>query len=107
MYSPFVRFKGGKGVATAAGAFLALAPAALLIAAVVWAACLAVTGYVSVSSIVAAVSLPLWVRLTSPGAAAAFAASAALVPLIVYTHRANIRRLRDGTEHRFRAGVAR
>lgn len=107
MYSPFVRFRGGKGVATAAGAFLALAPGALLIAAGIWIACLAVTGYVSLSSIVAAASLPLWVRLTSPGAQAALAASAALVPLIVFTHRANIRRLLAGTENRFRTGAPR
>ena len=50
VYSPFVGFRGGKGVATAAGVFLALAPASLGVAAVVWVALLKVTGYMSVAS---------------------------------------------------------
>lgn len=106
MYSPYVTFKGGKGVATAAGMFLALAPVAVLIALVVWAVCLWLTGYVSLSSIIAVGSVPLWVALLQPGASYVFWASLFLVPLIVFAHRRNIARLFAGTENRFRTKKA-
>ena len=102
MYSPYVRFKGGKGVATAAGMFLALAPIAVLIALPVWGLCLWLTGYVSLSSIVAVLSVPLTVRLTQPEASYVFWASVGLVALIIFAHRRNIARLLAGTENRFR-----
>jgi len=101
MFSPYVRFRGGKGVATAAGVFLALAPLAFAIALPVWALCLWITGYVSLSSIVAALTFPLWVRLTTD-AAPTFWASVVLALLIVLAHRVNIKRLLGGTENRFR-----
>jgi acyl phosphate:glycerol-3-phosphate acyltransferase len=108
MYSPYVRFRGGKGVATAAGMFLALAPLALVISVPIWAGTLWLLGYVSAASIAAAVLFPLWVRLTASDAPYTWWASVALALLIVYAHRANIRRLVGGTEHRFRTrkGVA-
>ena len=102
LYSPFAGFHGGKGVATACGMFLALAPLAVLLAAPVWGILLYVTGYVSLSSIIAAATFPLWVRLTAPGDSPACVASLVLAVLIVYTHRTNIRRLLAGTESRFR-----
>lgn len=102
MFSPYVRFKGGKGVATAAGMFLALAPVAVLIAIPVWAICLWLTGYVSLSSIIAVLSVPLAVALLQPQAQYVLWASVALVALIVFAHRRNISRLLAGTEHRFR-----
>jgi glycerol-3-phosphate acyltransferase PlsY len=102
MFSPYVRFKGGKGVATAAGMFLALAPLAVLIAIPVWAACLWLTGYVSLSSIMAVLSVPLSVVLFQPGEPHVFWASVALALLIIVAHRRNIARLRAGTENRFR-----
>lgn len=102
MYSPYVRFKGGKGVATAAGMFLALAPLAIVLSMLVWTATLWLSGYVSVASLAAAVPFPLWVRLTVPRQPYTLGASVILALLIVYAHRANIRRLRDGTENRFR-----
>jgi len=102
VYSPYVRFQGGKGVATAAGVFLALAPLALAISLPAWGLTLWLTGYVSASSLVAAALFPLWVRLTEPGAPHLFWASVALALLIVYSHRSNIRRLLAGTESRFR-----
>jgi acyl phosphate:glycerol-3-phosphate acyltransferase len=101
VFSPFVGFKGGKGVATALGVFLALAPVAVLIAVPVWGGSLWLTGYVSLSSLVAAASFPVWVKLTAPGAVSAFWASIALAVLIVYSHRANLQRLLAGTENRF------
>lgn len=102
VFSPFVGFKGGKGVATAGGVFLALAPLAVMIAFAVWAAALWVTGYVSVASLLAAGSFPIWVKLTSPEAVAAFWAAVGLAVLIVVSHRANVARLLAGTENRFR-----
>ena len=102
IYSPFVRFRGGKGVATAGGMFLALAPLAVLIALAVWGITLWLTGFVSLSSIVTVLTFPVWVRLTAPGASSAFWASVALALLIVFAHRANIKRLMAGTENRFR-----
>ena len=102
MFSPYVRFRGGKGVATAAGVFLALAPLAFVIALPVWGLCLWFTGYVSVSSIVAALTFPLWVWLTAGGVGPTFWASVVLALLIVLAHRANIKRLLAGTENRFR-----
>lgn len=102
VFSPYVGFKGGKGVATAGGMFLALAPLAVLIAFAVWGAALWLTGYVSVASLLAATSFPLWVRLTRPGANPAFWAALGLALLIVWSHRGNIQRLLAGTENRFR-----
>ena len=102
MFSPYVSFKGGKGVATAAGMFLALAPVAVLLAILVWGICLWLTGYVSLSSIIAVGSVPLWVALLQPNSQYVFWASIALVALIVFAHRRNIGRLVAGTETRFR-----
>ncbi len=96
IYSPFVRFRGGKGVATAGGMFLALAPLAVLIALLVWGITLWLTGFVSVSSIVTVLTFPVWVRLTEPGASSAFWASVAVALLIVFAHRDNIKRLAGG-----------
>ena len=101
MFSPYVRFRGGKGVATAAGVFTALAPLAFAIALPVWGLCLWITGFVSLSSIVAALTFPVWVRLTT-GAGPTFWASVVLALLIVFAHHANIGRLLAGTENRFR-----
>jgi acyl phosphate:glycerol-3-phosphate acyltransferase len=108
MFSPYVRFRGGKGVATAAGMFLVLAPLALAISLPIWIAALWLSGYVSVASLTAAVLFPVWVRVTAADQAPAFWAAVALALLLVYSHRANIRRLRAGTENRFhtRKGVA-
>jgi acyl phosphate:glycerol-3-phosphate acyltransferase len=100
--SPYVGFKGGKGVATAAGMFLALAPFAVLIGLPVWGLCLWITGYVSLSSIVVAATFPLWVLLTTHDALPTLIASIGLALLIVYSHRKNIERLLEGTESRFR-----
>ena len=101
MFSPYVRFRGGKGVATAAGVFTALAPLAFAIALPVWGLCLWITGFVSLSSIVAALTFPLWVRLTA-GGGPTFWASVLLALLIVLAHRVNIGRLLAGTENRFK-----
>ncbi|MBM3907710.1 MAG: glycerol-3-phosphate 1-O-acyltransferase PlsY [Gemmatimonadetes bacterium] len=92
---------GGKGVATAAGIFAALAPLPLLIALALFVVVLWRTGYVSAASLVAATALPLllggFVGVSSPLTIVAVLIAA----FVFWSHRTNIRRLRDGTEHRF------
>lgn len=102
VFSVFVGFKGGKGVATAAGVMLGLAPAALGVSVVVWAVLVRLTRYVSVASIAAAVIFPFAALVLDPPEDPAVLALYFLVAAaIVWLHRANIGRLRSGTEHRF------
>jgi acyl phosphate:glycerol-3-phosphate acyltransferase len=102
VFSVFVGFKGGKGVATAAGVMLGLTPAALGVAALVWALLVYLTGYVSVGSIAAAVIFPLAVYLIEPPDRPAILwLDVAVAAAIVWLHRANIKRLLKGTENRF------
>lgn len=99
MYPLWLRFRGGKGVATGAGAFVPLAPVATGIACVVFAVALGLTRYVSVGSIASATTLvALAFALGSPPAVAWSAAFVAA--LVIWKHRANLRRLADGTESR-------
>jgi len=103
IFPVWLRFNGGKGVATGVGSFLALAPKAVLIALVIFAAVVIVFRYVSLGSILAAAAFPVFAWLlngekNSPGVLAAMIAASAL---IILKHHANIRRLLAGTEHRF------
>ncbi len=93
----FLGFKGGKGVATAAGVFLALSWPALLIALGVFLLTLAMTRYVSLGSIVASITLPTAVFFLI-GLGPLFAFTALASAGIIFKHRTNIRRLLDGTE---------
>ena len=107
VYSVFVRFRGGKGVATAAGVMLGLSPYAVLALVVLWALIVFGTGYVSLGSIVAAALLPLAVWVLHPGARGLLPVIGLVAAGIVWLHRANIRRLLAGTENRFgRRGAA-
>ena len=101
-FSIFVRFKGGKGVATAAGVVLALAPMPLGVAAAVWAILVWVTGYVSLGSMIGALVFPVAVLLTDPNDRLTFVVGVAMAAFIIFTHRGNISRLLAGTESRFR-----
>jgi acyl phosphate:glycerol-3-phosphate acyltransferase len=102
VFSVFVGFKGGKGVATAAGVMLGLTPVALGVAVVVWAALVYLTGYVSVGSIAAAAIFPLAVYLLEPPDQPAMLwLDIAVASAIVWFHRGNIQRLFKGTENRF------
>jgi glycerol-3-phosphate acyltransferase PlsY len=95
----FLRFRGGKGMATALGAFLTLVPKAVVPAAALWLVLVAVFRYVSLASIAAALALPVAaLGLGYPREAVGAAALAALV--IVWRHRENIRRLAGGRENR-------
>jgi acyl phosphate:glycerol-3-phosphate acyltransferase len=101
---PFwLRFKGGKGVATAFGAFLALCPLAALVALALWIAVVALTRYVSLGSILAAVALPFLTLWFSPGRYGYASGTAVFVCcwIVVVKHRQNILRLMHGTEHGF------
>ncbi|HET9439227.1 MAG TPA: glycerol-3-phosphate 1-O-acyltransferase PlsY [Longimicrobiales bacterium] len=101
VFSVYVRFKGGKGVATGAGVFLALAPLAVLAGLVVWATLLFLTGTVSIASIAAAAVLPLAVALLYDERLVLVLALALSI-FVIFAHRANIRRLARGEEHSFR-----
>jgi acyl phosphate:glycerol-3-phosphate acyltransferase len=102
VFSVFVGFKGGKGVATAAGVMLALTPLALGVAAAVWAALVFLTGYVSVGSIAAAAVLPIAVYLLErPITGELLWIDAAVGAGVILLHRRNIQRLLRGTESRF------
>ncbi len=101
-YSIFLRLRGGKGVATALGVFVVLAPWAVAVSLVTFAAVVAITRYVSLASLVAAITLPIAVLargysfpicLSAVGAAA----------LVLVRHRENLRRLANGTEPKFRS----
>lgn len=91
---------GGKGVATAAGVFLGLAPTATLVAAVAFGLTLAVSGYVSLGSIVAAVALVVTLAFVPGVRAPVFPVGVLVAGFVIWTHRANIGRLRRGEETR-------
>jgi glycerol-3-phosphate acyltransferase PlsY len=99
-YTCWLRFKGGKGIATTAGVFLALMPKAFGLIVLVWGLTFALTRYVSVASLVSAVGLPVVIWLTG-GSPLMIGVAAALGALAIYKHRSNIQRLLAGTEHRF------
>lgn len=103
-YPVFLKFKGGKAVASCAGAFLCLTPLALAAVAVVFVVTVAVTRYISVGSVLAAGSLPLSVWLVSHAPAPAVIAAVLASVFVIWRHGSNIARVRAGREHRFTFG---
>jgi len=101
-YTCWLKFKGGKGIATTAGVFVGLAPMAFGVALGVWVVVFAASRYVSVASIAAAVALPAAVWLSGAGIVLKII-STAVGAMAIYKHKANIQRLRAGTENRFGA----
>jgi glycerol-3-phosphate acyltransferase PlsY len=101
-YPVFLNFKGGKAVASFIGAFLYLTPLPLLAVLVVFVAIVALTGYISAGSVIAAAMFPLGVWLILHPAPLVVLASLAAGAFIVWRHKANIERLRAGTENVFR-----
>ncbi len=103
VFPVWLKFKGGKGVATGVGAFLALAPKAVLIALVIFVAIVAAFRYISLGSIVATAAFPIfaWLFYRYQASPAVFAAMVCASALIIAKHHQNIRRLLAGTEHRF------
>jgi glycerol-3-phosphate acyltransferase PlsY len=91
---------GGKGVATAAGVFVALTPMAALTALAAFAIAVALTRFISVGSMVGALTMPL-AQLATEGITPVFYASLPIAAFVCWAHRANIGRLRTGTEPKF------
>jgi len=104
-YTFWLGFKGGKGIATSAGALLPLIPVTIAIAVALWCVTFFATRYVSVASLVAALTLPTSILvqggLHGDWQAPLLALTALIGGMAVWRHRNNIRNLRAGTEHRF------
>jgi len=98
--SLFIGFRGGKGVATGAGVMLTLAPSAVFMAVGIWVMTVAITRYVSLGSILAALSVPFILLLQGTRGLLLVVTSLAAA-FVVYKHRPNIQRLLRGTESKF------
>jgi len=99
-YTCWLKFKGGKGIATTAGVYLALAPVPLGVALAVFILAIALTRYVSFGSIAGAIALPAAVWVMTPQNIFLGIVTTALGALAVYKHKSNLQRLRAGTENR-------
>lgn len=98
----FLKFgKGGKGVATAAGVFFALAPIPMLVTFSVFVVVVLTSGYVSLGSLLSAATLPVILAFMLGVGSPLFIVSAIIASFVFFTHRSNIGRLRRGEEHRF------
>ena len=100
VFSMFMNFKGGKAVATTLGVFLILVPKAILFAAIVFFVVFAISRYVSLSSILAAISLPIFIYFLYQQTIYVILGILIAI-LIVVKHRSNIERLKNGTESKF------
>jgi glycerol-3-phosphate acyltransferase PlsY len=104
----WLRFRGGKGVATGVGVFLLLAPLAVFVTAIMFLLVVGVTRYVSLGSIIAAAFIPVLIVLQNvfirpvAGFESVLSAATAGALLIIFMHRANVRRLWNGTESKFK-----
>jgi acyl phosphate:glycerol-3-phosphate acyltransferase len=103
MYPVWLKFKGGKGVATGVGVFLALAPKAVGLVLIIFIAIVWVSRYVSLGSIVATATFPVlaWLLYRETEAPVVFLAAAIAAFMIIAKHHQNIRRLLNGTESKF------
>ena len=101
-YPIYLKFKGGKGVATVLGIFLVLSPQAVLGALFVFALAVGITRYISLGSVLAAMSAPLLILMLNHPQPIVLT-TLFIAMLVVWRHRTNIRRLLDGTENRFKA----
>lgn len=102
VFSVFLKFKGGKGVATALGVFLALAPLAVAIVIALFAGLMFLWRYVSLGSISAAAAMPLAVYLLG-GSRSVTIVTLVIAVIVIIRHHENIKRLISGTESKFKA----
>jgi glycerol-3-phosphate acyltransferase PlsY len=107
LFTPVLRFKGGKGVATTAGVFLALSPGVLGLSFAVFLLALLVSRYLSLASVIAAISLPVAAAVFSPRLGPVFGLALVTALVILIRHRPNLKRLLAGTEPRFTLRPAR
>ena len=107
IFPVWLRFKGGKGVATSAGALFGLMPLAALVGALIWFFVFKLTRYVSIASITAAIALPIVIFIllsqSEVHSGILFYFSICVAALVVLRHRSNIVRLVNGTEPRFKS----
>lgn len=106
-YPIFLKFKGGKAVASFIGAFLYLMPIPMAAVLVVFVIVVAATGQISMASIIAAGTLPFAAWLIEHPPAVVIAATLIAAVFVIYRHRANIERIRSGNENVFRFGKPR
>jgi glycerol-3-phosphate acyltransferase PlsY len=99
MYTIFLKFKGGKGVATTIGVFLALEPAGTFVALIVFLLTALVSKFVSLSSILAAISLAIYIWFVSNWLSLQIIATIVVI-FIIYKHKENIKRIINGTENK-------
>ena len=104
-YPVFLKFKGGKAVASFVGAFLFLTPLALASVLVVFVVAVAWTRYISMGSVIGAATFPLAVWLIEQPPLSVFAASLIACAFVIYRHSSNIKRVREGSEHLFTLGA--
>jgi glycerol-3-phosphate acyltransferase PlsY len=103
VYPVWYGFRGGKGAATLIGVLIGLEPAAILPVFAVWLLTVMLTGFVGLSTMLAVASFPIYLALTQAEPSTAMLTFGAFMTLFVcYTHRANIERMRSGTENRAR-----
>jgi len=100
VFTPFLGFKGGKGVATSLGVFLALSPVGVLLGLIVWILTVLLTGYVSLGSLLGSLFTFLWILFLDPNKSSLpFVVTSALVVILIwFRHRENIKRLVRGKE---------
>jgi glycerol-3-phosphate acyltransferase PlsY len=102
VYPVWYGFRGGKGAATLVGAVAVLAPQALLPVVLAWLACVVLTGFVGLGTMVGTATLPVYFALAEPRSPALVVFGVLMAAFVIYTHRSNVARMWAGNENRAR-----